>query len=252
MTAEQEEFIANGFIRIEQAFSPQWAEEARDIMWHDLGCDRHDRSTWTKPVIRLPGYGQEPFKRAVNTPILYEAFDALVGKGRWVPRDGLGTFPVRFPSDTDPGDTGWHAEASFQGVDGTFRTNVNSKGRALLLLFLFSDVGVNDAPTRILVGSHLDVPQILGPYGEEGLDFIMLAQKFPKTTLERHMTLATGTAGTVYLCHPFLIHSAQPHHGIEPRFIAQPPLHGEIILHREAGDYSPVEIAMRKGLGWAS
>lgn len=159
------------------------------------GCDRYDRSTWTKPVIRLPGYGQEPFKRAVNTTALYEAFDALVGKGRWVPRDGLGTFPVRFPSDSDPGDTGWHAEASFQGADGSWRTNVNSKGRALLMLFLFSDIGINDAPTRILTGSHLDVPQILDPFGEEGLDFITLSRKFPKTTLDRPVTLATGEEG---------------------------------------------------------
>lgn len=156
------------------------------------GCDRYDRSTWTKPVIRLPGYGQEPFKRAVNTTALYEAFDALVGKGRWVPRDGLGTFPVRFPSDSDPGDTGWHAEASFQGADGSWRTNVNSKGRALLMLFLFSDIGINDAPTRILTGSHLDVPQILDPFGEEGLDFITLSRKFPKTTLDRPCDVGDG------------------------------------------------------------
>lgn len=33
---EQEEFVTNGFIKIERAFSRQWAEEARDIMWRDL------------------------------------------------------------------------------------------------------------------------------------------------------------------------------------------------------------------------
>ena len=36
--------------------------------------------------------------------------------------------------------------------------------------------------------------------------------------------LATGEAGTVYLCHPFVVHSAQPHRGRNPRFMAQPPL----------------------------
>jgi hypothetical protein len=29
----------------------------------------------------------------------------------------------------------------------------------------------------------------------------------------------------VYLCHPFLVHAAQPHHGDRPRFMGQPPLH---------------------------
>lgn len=243
-----DEFIEKGFLKIENAFDREWAEQARAIMWKDLGCDPEDRSTWIKPVVRLPGYGQEPFNKAVNTPVLYEAFDALVGKGRWQSRSGLGTFPVRFPSEADPGDTGWHAEASFQGADGSWRTNVNSKGRALLMLFLFSDVGFNDAPTRILVGSHLDVPRLLEPFGEEGLDFISLAQRFNEDTLRRDVALATGPAGTVYLCHPFLIHGAQPHRGEQPRFIAQPPLHGEILLTRSDGDYSPVETAIRKGL----
>ena len=37
--------------------------------------------------------------------------------------------------------------------------------RALLMLFLFSEVGEDDAPTRIRVGSHLDVPPVLAPHG---------------------------------------------------------------------------------------
>jgi len=37
------------------------------------------------------------------------------------------------------------------------------------MLFLFSDVGEDDAPTRILVGSYLDAPRILEPAGDERL-----------------------------------------------------------------------------------
>ena len=40
----------------------------------------------------------------------------------------------------------------------------------------------------------------------------------------RPVVTATGDAGTVYLCHPFLVHAAQPHQGKQPRFLAQPPL----------------------------
>ena len=36
----------------------------------------------------------------------------------------------------------------------SWRANIHSKGRALLMLFLFSDVSEQDAPTRIRVGSH--------------------------------------------------------------------------------------------------
>jgi hypothetical protein len=68
---------------------------------------------------------------------------------------------------------------------------------------------------------------------------------------DRLLALATGQAGDVYLCHPFLIHAAQPHHGTVPRFIAQPPLMptGLLDLDRRDGAYSPVERAVRLGLG---
>jgi hypothetical protein len=73
---------------------------------------------------------------------------------------------------------------------------------------------------------------------------------------ERPQALATGEAGTVYLCHPFLVHAAQIHRGSVPRFLAQPPLAPAepFRLHRKDDDYSPVEIAIRQALredpGW--
>jgi hypothetical protein len=248
--AEIKQFITNGFIRLDQAFPRALADAGREILWRDTGCDPHDRSTWSRPVIRLGDYAHEPFRQAVNTPRLRAAFNQLVGKGRWIPRGSLGTFPVRFPSEEDPGDAGWHADAGFYAKDGSMRLNIHSRGRALLMLFLFSDVTEADAPTRILVGSHLDVPVLLEPAGEDGLSFIELAQQLT-TTLEREMMLATGHAGTVYLCHPFLIHAAQSHHGATPRFLAQPPLQPAvpIQINRSDNDYSPVEIAIRLGLG---
>ncbi len=118
------------------------------------------------------------------------------------------------------------------------------------MLFLLSDVGAEEAPTRILVGSHLDVPWLLKPAGDTGLSFMELAGKLDGT-LDRPVVLVTGEAGTVYLCHPFLVHAAQPHHGSKPRFMAQPPLSPAepLQLYRNDGSYSPVEQAIRLGLG---
>jgi hypothetical protein len=139
--AQIRQFIQDGFVRVDRAFPRKLADEAREIMWRDLPCDPDDPATWTKPVIRLPGYGREPFRKAVNTPTLHTAFDQIVGKGRWRPRDGLGTFPVRFPHPDDPGDAGWHVDVSFPGEDcdpneqtdfSSWRVNVTSRGRALL------------------------------------------------------------------------------------------------------------------------
>jgi hypothetical protein len=243
-------FVEDGFVLIEHAFPRELANECRELLWPGTGCDPGDRSTWTQPVVRLGDYPQAPFRSAANTPALHAAFDALVGPGRWVARLSLGGFPIRFPSDEDPGDTGWHADAGFYGADGSMRLNLSSQGRALLMLFLFSDVEEADAPTRIKVGSHLEVPSLLEPAGDAGLTYIELAERLDPDR-DYPIALATGAAGDVFLCHPFLIHAAQRHRGTTPKFMAQPPLHpaSPIALERARGDYSPVEEAIRVGLG---
>jgi hypothetical protein len=243
-------FINNGFVRINEAFPRKLAEEARAILWRDTGCDPHDRSTWTRPVVRLGQYAQPPFREAANGPLLHAAFDQLVGHGRWLPHHTLGTFPIRFPSPADPGDDGWHIDVSF-GVDNPdfmeWRANVSSKGRALLMLFLFSDIGPDDAPTRIRAGSHIDIARQLAPAGEAGLTLRELAADGFSGSAHRPEVLVVGEAGTVYLCHPFLVHAAQRHRGTEPRFLAQPPLlpREPICINRPGSDYSPVEQAIR-------
>jgi hypothetical protein len=194
----------------------------------------------------------------VNTTALHAAFDELVGVGRWVPRQSLGGLPIRFPYRDDPGDTGWHVDASFppdQPVEAPesyfdWRVNLRSKGRALLMLFLFSDVGANDAPTRIRLGSHLRIPQLLVPAGEDGISMMELSLAAASATEGMPEATATGTAGTVFLCHPFIVHAAQSHRGVTPRFLAQPPLFPRVPfeLTRSDGDYSLVEKAIRLGL----
>lgn len=252
--AHIDQFIQDGFVRIDRAFPREVADAARAILWKDTGCDSDDPTTWTKPVIRLWEYAQEPFRQAASMPVLQTAFDQLVGRGRWIPRRSLGSFPIRFPLPDDPGDTGWHIDVSF-GLDTPdfmdWRANITSKGRALLMLFLFSDVGEGDAPTRIRAGSHLDMARRLAPAGEAGCSLRELAATGFAESAHRPELLAVGEAGTVYLCHPFLVHAAQPHRGATPRFLAQPPLHPRrpLKLDREDGAYSPVEAAIRRALG---
>jgi hypothetical protein len=252
-TSLTDRFLRDGFVRIDQAFPREYAEAAREILWRDTGCDPDDPATWTRPVVRLGMYTDEPFIRAANTPILHQAFDELAGAGRWRRCMSLGTFPVRFPMPLDPGDAGWHIDPGFGHADPDFmswRSNVHSRGRLLLMLFLFSDVGEDDAPTRIRVGSHVDIARQLAPAGEAGLTLRELAANGFEETAHRRESLAVGEAGTVYLCHPFLVHSAQIHRGSRVRFMAQPPL-----LPRETeasisvgGVLPPVEAAIRLAL----
>lgn len=251
--AQVQQFIHDGFVCIDDAFPRAMAEEARAILWRDSGCDPDNAATWTKPVIRLGMFGQKPFLDSANTPVLHAAYDQLAGAGRWLPCRSMGTFPVRFPSATDPGDSGWHVDASFGWEHPDFmewRVNVASRGRALLMLFLFSDIGERDAPTRIRRGSHLDMARQLAPAGDAGLTLRELAADGFAGSAARPEMLAVGEAGTVYLCHPFLVHAAQPHRGTRPRFMAQPPLlpKAPIDLTRDDADLSPVERAIRDAL----
>ena len=71
-----------------------------------------------------------------------------------------GSIPVRFPSQADPGDAGWHIEGSFE-ADGDWWVNYRSRARGLLALYLFSDVDAASAPTRVRPGSHRDAARVL-------------------------------------------------------------------------------------------
>lgn len=250
--AQIDAFIADGFVRIDDAFPRALAEEAAAILWRDARIDPDDPASWRGPVIRLGHYVQLPFREAANTPRLHAAFDQLVGAGRWMPPGALGTFVLRFPVPEAPGDDGWHIDVSFGTESPDFldwRANMVSRGRALLMLFLFSDVGAGDAPTRIRAGSHIDIARQLAPAGEAGLSLRELAADGFAGSAHRREVLATGAAGTVYLCHPFLVHAAQPHRGTRPRILAQPPLLPAVPLDPWRAGAAPVEAAIRDAIG---
>lgn len=254
---EIEHFIESGFLRIDDAFPASLAAKARKRIWRDLPGRPDDPKTWTEPVVLRPVYWQKPFVEAANTPQLHVAFDALAGPGRWRRREALGAFVIRFPGEGDFA-ADWHVDASYppRGFSGPVTAdtdfskwcvNLRSRGRLLLMLFLFSDVGEKDAPTRIRAGSHKDVARLLAPHGEKGL----AGEMDLSTTAGRPEVLATGRAGTVYLCHPFLVHAGQPHRGNEPRFMAQPPLepargHRRLRVDRPNG--FPIEEAIFRAL----
>ncbi|MDA2807989.1 phytanoyl-CoA dioxygenase family protein [Nocardiopsis suaedae] len=255
--SEKAAFVEDGFLRIEGAFSRDLAEQCRAIIWRDLEADPGDPATWPYPVAARPYYTQEPFVAAANTDRLHEAFDALVGPGRWEPQTGLGGFVIRFPGGEPAVVDGWHVDVSFPGPESvpgdylTWRANVRSRERALLMLFLLSDVGDADAPTRLRVGSHMDVARVLEPEGEEGLDARELARRADEASAHRPVALATGRAGDVVLCHPFLVHAGRPHVGEVPRFLGQPKLSpaGPMRLGDDEAVLSPVEAAVSRALG---
>ena len=247
------DFCEKGFVVVRNAVPLPVVRECVDVIEQELrarAVDLRDAGTWTAPVVRVNCPEGPAFAAAGTSPALREVYDVLLGPGGWIPRDGVGgTVPVRFPSAKDPGDAGWHIDGSYD-VGGQWWVNVRSRARGLLALFLFTDVTDADAPTEVVIGSHLDVPPALAPFGDRGVFFGDVVQRLPKSTFQRPCAHATGRAGDVYICHPFLVHRATwPHRGAVPRLLAQPSIpQRQPFALRNGGDVCAVERAILRSL----
>jgi Phytanoyl-CoA dioxygenase (PhyH) len=244
-------FVRDGYLAVRGAFDAATAVACRELIWESLrgqGIDARDPDSWP-PVAHIGSLVAEPFTAAGTSPALTAAYDELIGQGRWTPPvNAGGAVVVRFPS---PGraNSGYHIEGSYDGPGG-YRVNIRSRARGLLALLLFTDVGPDDAPTRLVCGSHLYVPEFLAPYGEPGTNAD--AEFWRPSVLCRPVAHATGQAGDAFLCHPFLIHTATwPHQGTGPRMVAQPAVHVRDGFALDGSDPSPVAQAIIAGLAMA-
>jgi hypothetical protein len=250
--ATLDHFVRDGFLVLRSAVPASVVSECRNEIaetLRDAGVDA-DAPASRQPVVRVDCPRTPVFETAGSQQLLTDTYDLLLGDGMWrKPRGVGGTVPVRFPSESDPGDAGWHVDGSYDG-DGGYWLNVASKARALLCLFLFSDVGTHDAPTELKIGSHLDVPALLEPFGESGINSTFLSLSLPSSTLDRPSVFATGRAGDVFVCHPFLVHRATwPHRGTRPRMVAQPGVMHTDPFSLDGVNPFPVEQAILRGLG---
>jgi len=216
-------FVERGFVRLEAAFSRPLALTCQSVLWEQLGpLAPGDTSTWDRPVVRLGSQGAAPFRKAVASRRWLDAIQQLAGPKALAHPHLAGTVVVRFPVEGDPGDDGWHIDTSYrQDGHDDWWVNHRSRGRALLMLVLLSDIDQTDAPTRLRVGSHHDIASALVPFHDRGIPSSDTPDLVSATD-HRPVDLATGQAGDVYLCHPFLVHAAHRHRGTTPRFLAQP------------------------------
>ncbi len=213
-------FKRDGFVKIEQAVPAEIADAARHLLWTQIGLSADDPASWTAPVVwaaDLTGAGA--FGQVVGSAPLADALDRICGTGGWLPRGSLGNIPVRFPVDPPAQDRGWHVDANTPLPGGQWA--VSGRPHTLLVLTLLSEVGPDDAPTRVRVGSHRDVAGVLGP---EPVDFVEAGALAEEASRARPVAHATGRPGDMYVLHPFTAHAADVHRGGTPRFMSQAPV----------------------------
>ena len=215
-----EAFISAGYAKIEHAAPRSVADEARAALWQQLGLSPDDPDGWSEPVRWASDLmGQGPFGTLARSPALAEALNVVCGVGGWSPRGSLGNIPVRFPVTPSIDDRGWHIDANTPQPDGSWV--VTGRPHTVLLLTLLSEVGPDDAPTRIRAGSHHDVARVLGP---DAVEFAEMGRRVCEASTDRAVVHATGDPGDMYLVHPFTVHAADEHRGRTPRFMAQAPV----------------------------
>ncbi len=246
-------FMRDGYVAIRGAVAPGTVRACQEMIWDRLaedGVRESEPASW--PAIAEIACPEGPaFAAAGTSPALLAAYDELIGPDRYWRRKGVGGGVVaRFPSE-ERGNSGYHIEGSFDGPGG-YWVNARSRARGLLALFLFSDVGPDDSPTRLVSGSHLFIPKLLEPHGENGMLADDVAELWRPSLLCRTTAHATGQAGDVFLCHPFIVHTATwPHRGTRPRIIAQPAVHVRDGFALDGSDPSPVARAIVAGLKMA-
>ncbi|MHC9296777.1 phytanoyl-CoA dioxygenase family protein [Mycobacterium sp. LTG2003] len=214
------EFTRDGFVKVEQAAPAETADAARDLLWKQIGLSPDEPAAWTQPVVWAADLtGQGPFGRLAGSPVLTAALDRICGPGGWVPRRALGNIPIRFPVSPPAEDRGWHIDLNTPVTPEHWV--ISGRPHTMLLLTLLSEVGPDDAPTRVRVGSHRDVAAVLG---EERVEFADSGKLVDDASAARPVALVTGRPGDMYLVHPFTVHAADEHRGDTPRFMAQAPI----------------------------
>lgn len=177
-------FMTDGFAKIDKAAPRRVADDARALLWRQLGgVTMTPRPLVRSGVVGVRSDGRPPLWRTRPKPCAGRCARRGLRQRRLVPR---GSCP-----------------------------------HTVLALTLLSDVGPDDAPTRIRAGSHHDVAGILGP---DPVELVEMGPLVDEASADRPVVHAIGEPGDIYVVHPFTVHAADEHRGTAPRFMAQAPI----------------------------
>jgi hypothetical protein len=181
-----------------------------------------------------------PILTRTLTPAVRSAFDQLAGAGGWHLAGNWG-FPSRFPGPVDPV---WH-------IDGDWFTHHLTSGEQILTpIFLWDDVGPSDGPTLLCPGSHRTVAKVLAEHEPAGIPGDRVAAVIHQSLRPAGSVPATGRAGDVIICHPFLAHTINPVGPNQARYLSNVAVHGfrQRTLTGDASSLTPVEKAIAHAL----
>lgn len=253
LTEDQaQHFLERGYVVIRNAIPRDFTEEQQRRMWVRLGYDPNDTSTWARARIAMQG--RDRWDVSELAPEAWGAvLDLVGGEDRVVTpytwSDGfivnLGVMadqPWQEPSREFPG---WHKDGDF------FRHFLDSPEQGLLTLVLWTDVRSRGGATFIVTDSVPAVARYLAKH-PEGVTPEELRAAYPQILSEcNQFAEATGSAGDVYILHPYMLHATAPNLLRDRRAITNPPikLKSPMCFDRADGAHSLLERAVLRGLG---
>ena len=244
-----EHFLSRGHLVVKECFSREFAEDWTRRAFIRLGYDPADPSTWQKGRVHMPVHERREVREMA--PRAWSAIcDLLGGEDRikqpcsW--GDGFivnlqegWDRPWEAPSAASPG---WHKDGDW------FRHFLDSPEQGLLTIVVWSDIQSRGGATFIATDSVARVAHFLVQHPEG----VLPPQFNFKTLISECETFgeATGSVGDVVLIHPYMLHASSQNTLRVPRFITNPAvsLREPMQFDRADGQYSPVELAILRGL----
>ncbi len=246
--AQAAQFLEKGWCKVEDCFSAEDARQVRERWIFEQGLDPKRPLEWGFEIKHQSL--KESLRVSDFSPKALGAAEDLVGRGRmedWF----WNNFIVNGRKGRDkpwamPGsDEGWHIDGIF------FRHYLDSPEQALLTVELYSDVEPMGGGTALCEGSAPYAARALAEYpeGMNPFEAVALArsvipfEKLPKIE-------ATGKAGTVYFCHPFILHTSSPNVLGTPRFATNATVKlREPMRFDDPGEASLVETSIMEAVG---
>lgn len=135
-------FMRHGFLRLPGAIPLEACDDWSKHVWHRLGMDPNDKSTWTKERIHMPRMNLAPAK--VLAPAAWAAICELCGGEERIASGGemwTDSFIVNLGSPETEGKTTPPKDLDLWHVDGDFFVHfLDSPEQALLVIPCWSDV----------------------------------------------------------------------------------------------------------------
>ena len=237
-------FDRTGILKLEGVFDADAAARMRAALWDDLGqryaMREDDPSTW------LAASGFKKLKKhPAFAPVLGDAvcaaFDELLGKGDWVPPKHYGQVLVTMPQGGEwrvPHRL-WHSDFSYDfEPDELF---------AVKYWAFFGDVGPGGGGTPQIAGSHIlqaryvehrsdrEYKRVRDTFLQSHPWLVALSSPDDAATATRNARFMdadtdidgvparvvelTGSAGDVYITHPWVMHTIAPNAASQPRLM---------------------------------